>query len=170
MNLESQIKQVEDTFNLLSRSKQLKSTYPPNSRVSAVNSKFEIKVDDLKVNFENISGENDTSYNVAIKDIEANMHLFTVTVVCSQIIPERSISMNVQGLKIKDPEQILSLLKPSVFGQILDKVNSQSNEIINEQERVAALKSNPGSVFDVLNRINKNRPDTKTKTSLDYKD
>jgi Ser-tRNA(Ala) deacylase AlaX len=170
MNPESQIKQIEETFNLLSRSKKLRRTYPTNSGVSAVNSKFEIKVDDSKVKFEKISGENDTSYKVSIKDMESNIHVFSVTVVCSKIVPESSISMNIAGLKIKDPEQVISILQPSVFGQILDKVNSQSNEIIKEKERVSALKSNPVSVADVLSRINKTRPNNKSKTSLGHKD
>lgn len=173
MNLENQIKPVEEAFNLLSRSNQLESTYHPNPRVSAVNSKFETKVDGFNVKFEKISGEtNYTSYSVAIKD-EKKQELFKVNVVWSQPLfelPEKSISMQILGNHVKEPEEISSILKTSLFGEILDKVNNQSNEIIKEQERVAVLKNSPELVADVLSRINKIRPDTqKEENKFSYK-
>lgn len=169
MNLESQMKPVEDTFNLLFRANQLESIYHPNPGVLAVNSKFETKVDGFNVAFEKISGQtNYTSYSVAIKD-ENKQELFKVNVVWSQPLfemPGKDISMQILGKVVQDPEQISSLLKTSLFEQILDKVNNQSNEIIKEQERVAALslKSSSELVSDVLDRINKIRPDFKSMT------
>lgn len=169
MNLENQIKPVEEAFSLLSRSKQLEVTYNSTFKAPDLISTFETNLESFNVLFERVSSKrNYTGYKISIRD-QDKKELFKVNLVYSQPLfelPSHSIYLQVHGKTIQDPEQISDLLKSSSFEKILDTINLQTKDIIKKQEEVAdlSLKSNHELVNHVLERINKIRPDLKSTT------